>query len=103
MNLVEKKNELIDLLSKYLKNQATLENLQEFSWEIIEYFSKGKKNELPGFQNFEKEFWYTIWQIQHLADEEHEKDGITKKVLLESLDYLEKKKKIPDSFVGIRP
>jgi hypothetical protein len=78
MNLVEKKKELIELISKYLENKATLKDLQEFSWEIIDYFNARKKNELSPYQDFEKEFWYTIWQIQHLADEEHEKEGITK-------------------------
>jgi hypothetical protein len=38
-----------------------------------------------------------------LADEEHEKDGITKKTLSDALDYLKEKKKIPEDFVGIRP
>jgi hypothetical protein len=103
MNLTAKKNELMTLISKYLKNQADLESLLQFSWEIIDYFSKGKKSELPCYQNFEKEFWYAIWQIQHLADEEHEKVGITDKILLEALEFLEKKKKIPDAFTGTRP
>lgn len=102
MNLIEKKNELIKLISKYLNNQATLGELQEFAWEIIEYFSN-KKNELPARQDFEKEFWYTIWQIQHLADEAHEKKGITKQVFVDALDYLKKNKKIPATYIGLRP
>jgi hypothetical protein len=101
--IVKKKNELIELISEYLENRASLENLQLFSWEMIEYFSKSKKTELPPYQDFEQEFWYTIWQIQHLADKEHEKEGITRTVLLEALDFLKKKKEMTKSFIGLRP
>jgi hypothetical protein len=103
MNLDKKKKELIKLISEYLNNQNSLENLQKFSWDMIEYFSKNKKNELPPYQDFEKVFWYTIWQIQHVADEEHEKEGITKKILSDALDYLENKKSMPENFIGLRP
>jgi len=80
-----------------------LNNLQRFSWEIIEYFSKKEITELPPFQDFEKEFWYAIWQIQHLADEEHEKEGLTRKIFIDALDYLQKKKRIPEVYIGMRP
>ena len=103
MNLSEKKDELIQLISGYLGNEVSLEQLQKFSWEIVGYFSKRKKNELPPHQDFEKEFWYTLWQVQHLADEQHEKEGITKKVLMDALDYLQKKKRLPQDFIGKRP
>jgi hypothetical protein len=103
MNLSTKRIELIKIIFKYLDNKCDLETLQDFSWEIIEYFNRTNKLELPPYQEFEKEFWYTIWQIQHLADNEHESEGFTKKILAEALEYLQKKKKIPDNFVGIRP
>jgi hypothetical protein len=103
MNLVEKKNELIKLISDYLEGSTSLENLQKFSWEMIEYFSKSKKTELPPYQHFEKEFWYAIWQIQHLADEEHEREDIIRKIFLDALDYLKKNKKMPKDFIGMRP
>jgi len=103
MNLFEKKAELIKFISKYLENKSSVENLQKFSWEIIDYFSKTKKDELPPYEDFEREFWYTIWQIQHLVDEEHEKEGVTKKNLLDALDYLKKRKKMPENFIGLRP
>lgn len=103
MDLIKKKHELIILISKYLENEASLEDLQKFSWEMIDYFGKNKKSELPPYQSFEKEFWYTIWQIQHLADEEHEKEGITKRVLQEALEFLKENKKFPNIFTGTRP
>lgn len=100
VGLLEKKNELIYLILKYLNNEKTLQNLQEFAWETIEFFNK---SELSPCQEFEKEFWYAIWQIQHLSDEEHEKDGVTQKALSDALDYLENKKSIPENFIGRRP
>ncbi len=103
MKLSDKKTELINLILMCLDNKCTLESLQEFAWEIIDYFNTTKKTALPPYQDFEKEFWYTIWQIQHLADQEHEKEGITIKILIGALEYLQKKKKIPDSFVSRRP
>ncbi|MGE5196270.1 MAG: hypothetical protein ACM3JI_02945 [Anaerolineae bacterium] len=103
MNLVEKKKELIGLIMKFLKKRISLKDIQKFSWEMIEYFNKTKKTELPPYQDFEKELWYTIWQIQHLADEEHEREGVTRKILSDALDYLQKKKKFPENFIGKRP
>lgn len=103
MNLSAKRNELIILISGYLNNQYTLTSLQKFAWDIIDYFNVNKKTELPPYQSFEKEFWYAIWQIQHLADEEHEHEGVTKKVLTEALEYLQKKKNIPNDYEGKRP
>ncbi len=103
MDLYQKRNKLKTLIKSYLNNQRALEDLQRFAWEIIAYFNKTNKNLLPSIYDFEKECWYAIWQIQHLADQEHEKAGITRQALLEALDFLEKREKIPETFNGLRP
>ncbi len=103
MDLKVKRNELIKLLMDYFSNKSSLTELQIFSSDIIDYFADEKKNKLPSYQDFEKEFWYAIWQIQHLADIEHEREGVTARELSKALDYLVGKKKIPESFVGKRP
>ena len=103
MNISNTKTMLISNIEKYLKDEISLENIREFAWNIIEYFSKTKKTELPEYQDFEKEFWYAIWEIQHLGDENHEESGITKKTLSEALDYLNKNREIPDEYIGRRP
>lgn len=103
MDLLEKKNELIILIFDHCENRTSLEDLQKFAWDIIDYFNKSKKTDLPIYQKFENELWYTIWQIQHLADEEHENDGVTKKTLLEALDYLKGNKEFPKTCSGTRP
>jgi hypothetical protein len=103
MDLIEKKNELIELITKYLEKNVSTEQLQTFSWSVINYFSKYKKDQLPQYQKFEKEFWYAIWEIQHLADEEHENEGVTIRILKEALEFLKESKKIPDEYAGRRP
>ena len=102
MDILKKKQELINLISGYLDNRVTSDDLRKFSWEMIHFFSKNK-SELPPYQDFENEFWYTIWQIQHLVDAEHEKENVTNKILLDALDYLKSKKKMPVTFIGKRP
>jgi len=77
MNLKEEKKHLIDLLKNYLNGNIKLEVLKDFTWEIIEYFSD-KNKEFPSWNNYENVFWYAIWQIQHLAEENEE---ITKESL----------------------
>jgi len=103
MNYLQKKSELIKLLTEYSRGEISSEGLQHFSWDMIDYFSKHKKNGLPPISDFEKEFWYAIWEIQHLSDEGHEKDGVTQKTLLDALAYLNGTKKIPSNFIGTRP
>ena len=51
----------------------------------------------------EKEFWFSIWQIIHLADYEHEQDGVTKKELTKALNFLEHIEEIPMNCIGERP
>ena len=65
---------LISQLEGYLNGTVSLKVMRDFSWNMIEYFSKCKKTDLPVPQDFEKELWYAIWEIQHLADEAHEEE-----------------------------
>ena len=103
MNIFKARTLLISNIERYLNNDISLKDVREFAWDIIEYFSKATKTELPEHQDFEKEFWYAIWEIQHLGDESHEESGLTKRTLSEALDYLKKYKKIPDNYIGMRP
>jgi len=97
------KLKLIELLTQYARGEISFEPLQHFSWAMIDYFNKHNEEDLPPISDFEKEFWYAIWEIQYLADEDHEKEGVTQKTLLEALAYLNGTKKIPLNFIGTRP
>ncbi len=103
MRLSEKRNELINLILSYLDGGTSLDEMNNFSWEVIAYFTDTLQIELPPIEDFENEFWYAIWQIQHLADESHENEGITKKELKYILEFLIEKKKLPNGFYGLRP
>lgn len=103
MDFQQKKIELIKLIKNYLLKKASLKELQNFAAEIIDYFTDTPNNQLPSHQNFEKEFWYTIWQIQHIADVEHEKENVTTKELFKALEYLSGKTSMPTDCIGKRP
>ena len=103
MNMKKMKECLIDIIMKYLNHETTMKELNTFAWSLIEYFSSTNKEKLPPIEDFENEFWHAIWQIQHLSDEKHEQSGITAKTLANALDYLEKRKKIPKEYYGMRP
>jgi hypothetical protein len=98
-----KKNELIKLIKKYFFKEATLKELQIFATEIIDYFTDTQNDQLPPYQDFEDEFWHAIWQLQHVADSEHEKEGVTANELSKALDYLLGTVCIPKEYIGKRP
>ncbi|MBT5109065.1 MAG: hypothetical protein HOM25_10315 [Rhodospirillaceae bacterium] len=103
MDLNEKKETLIKLLELFLSDRIPADDLSNFSWDIIEYFSKNSNHTLPPTEKFEREFWFTIWQIQHLCDDDHISDGSAAKELSSALSYLKKDKAMPTEFVGRRP
>ncbi|MGI8543976.1 MAG: hypothetical protein ACR2MD_10960 [Aridibacter sp.] len=88
MNLSIKHSKLIHLLSQYLDNQIGYEPLNDFAWEIIDYFTENKVSNSSLNQDSENAFWYAIWQIQHLADKEHSDEGLTKREFSDILSYL---------------
>jgi hypothetical protein len=102
MELENKKNELLNLIEKYLKFQVSVEQLYEYSWQVIDYFEKNK-NILPPALDNERIFWYAIWQLQHLCDKEHEKDGTLKNALMDIVAYLKNQKNLPKYYEGKRP
>ena len=103
MNLFEAKSSLMNYMERYLNGEISLESIRDFAWSVIEWFSNDPKARLSVSCDFEKEVWYAIWEIQHLADENHEEEGVTKRTLSEALDYLKNKSKIPENYEGRRP
>ncbi len=102
MKVYKKTIELIDLLNAYIKNEANYQTLHEFSWDVIEKYVEKDSDKAP-LSNQEKIFWHSIWQLQHLADKEHENDGTLKREAIELLGYLSGRKQIPAELVGKRP
>ncbi|MCF6355739.1 MAG: hypothetical protein L3J26_11670 [Candidatus Polarisedimenticolaceae bacterium] len=103
MNLPEKYQELIMLLTKFLSGALAADVLQKFVWEVIDFFSTTEKRDLPPLEEFEKVFWYVIWEIQHLATEDHLEDGSARQVLEEALTFLKGDRDLPEEYIGRRP
>lgn len=103
MNIKTEKEKLKNLIKSYLKKNISCEDLNSFVWGKIAYFSSKESELSPYDEESEGEYWYAIWQIQHLADSEHEKDGLLKVELLNIMEYFEKKKTLPKKFYGKRP
>ncbi|MDA3798969.1 MAG: hypothetical protein PF692_07805 [Kiritimatiellae bacterium] len=100
MNLFNKLNELVSLLQRYLSGEVSIEALNEFVWEVIDFFDKSNSNDLPKQCEFEREFWYAVWQIQHLVGEE---EKLVRKEITEMLGYLTNENTMPKEYEGRRP
>jgi len=103
MNLKSKQQELIDFIQAFLEDKIELNKLNDFAWDVIELFTVTSKDSLPLPEDFEKSFWYAIWQIQHLSVESHMKKDRIKKDLRKILFYLIHYKKLPKNLIGNRP
>lgn len=103
MDLKAKFNELLQLLIGFIAGRVSCVDLQLFAWEVIDYFTDTPPGELPAEEKFERAFWYAIWQIQHLCDDEHEDEGVTKRELEKALAYMKGEAKMPEECVGRRP
>ncbi len=103
MDLKVKSEELQVLLTDFIKGEASNDELQSFAWDVIDHFTNSSSDRLPAEEEFEKSFWYAIWQVQHLCDDDHVNDGTTKREILTTLAYMKGEKEIPESCVGQRP
>lgn len=103
MNLSEKYQELIMLLTQFLNGTLASDVLQKFVWEVIDFFSTTEKRDLPPVEEFEKVFWYVVWEVQHLATEDHLEDGSAQQVLEGALTFLKGERSLPEEYIGRRP
>ncbi|NGX39881.1 MAG: hypothetical protein KR126chlam1_01218 [Chlamydiae bacterium] len=103
MNMEKEKTDLKKIIYGYFQKTVSLEDLNAYAWEKIQDYSKCKAS-LPEYdEKLEGEYWYAIWQIQHLADSEHLDDGLLQQKLLDILAIFDKKKSLPRKFYGKRP
>ncbi len=103
MNLSKRRDELSMLISSFLAGKSSYQELQDFVWDVIDFFSEKPPDQLPPMEDFENVFWYAIWQVQHLCSEDHVDDKNTYRELKETLDYLNQTKSLPKNFFGKRP
>ena len=103
MDFNKKKGEAAKVIQLFLDKKATLQELQEYSWKIIDEFSNKNEENIPVHQEEESVFWFAIWQLQHLAGEEHLKDGTLERELRITLKYLLNQIPMPVGTYGLRP
>jgi hypothetical protein len=103
MNFNKKKSQLINLIELFLKGKISTTDLQNYAWNTIDDFSPEKWKKSVVANQDENIFWFTIWQIQHLADEDHLKDGTLRRELKLTLNYLLNKIPIPKKIIGKPP
>ena len=51
----------------------------------------------------ERTYWCALWTAQHLADEEHWRDGLPQRDLSVLIDALRHRRELPDGWQGRRP
>ncbi len=103
MNIIEEKQKLSRLLKQYLNNEIDHCVINNYVWDIIEYFTDTPAKELPKVTLDEKSFWYAIWEVQHLADSEHIECNSIQEDLKEALAILNNVKPMPTEYIGKRP
>jgi hypothetical protein len=101
MDMTLAKNKLIKTLENFLEGKISNEELLQFVWGIIDYFTNTPKENLPKTESSENVFWFAIWQIQHLAGESIESKNSMR--LAEVLKYLREEKILPPNMFGCRP
>ena len=77
-----------------------MDRLNDFAWNVIDFFSDSRGEDLPPPSTCEREFWYAIWRIQHLAGESSD---LIKEELPTILSYLTKESQLPRECEGRRP
>lgn len=102
MNYKKKRKEASKVIEHYLSKKKTMQELYDYSWkEIYEFSSENQHEQLMNEDG--SVFWFAIWQIQHLASEEHFKDGSLKRELKQTLKYLLDQTPLPQGVYGLPP
>lgn len=96
------KDEIICLIECFLAGKKTIQELQDCAWNVIDELSK--ENTTDASKDIDsKVFWFAIWQIQHLASEEHLQDGTLQRELKKTLKYLLNPTSMPANTYGLPP
>ena len=101
--LAEFKPRLVETLRKYLGGELSHQDASDFSWSVISAWENRNMVLSNPYQKGEHVFWASIWSTQHLADEEHWKDGCTHRELGRYLHLLESNGELARDEEGNRP
>ena len=94
--------EVSNLIKDFLNKNKKLYVLQEYAWKNIdEYLARNQIEEIIDADT--PVFWFAIWQLHHLADEEHLRDGTLERNLKQTLQYLLNQSPMPPNAYGLPP
>ncbi len=103
-NLIQvETKEFISILSGYLNQEITHIKIQAYIDRIFDKWENLNIDEGTPYSKGEKEFWCSVWSTQHLASEDHWKDGITQVDLGLILKVLKGQSVLPSGYTGKRP
>ena len=91
-------------LKIYLKQEWTHNEMRNYLWKIIDEWNQipDADKQVP-ISSKEQMIWFVVWNIIHIADEEHWNDGITGNEIKNCIDFLEMKQEFPKDYLARRP
>ena len=89
-------------IEEYSESKLTHEEMQKYIDNIFDLWDNLDCDKTVETSKEEEIFWHTVWTIQHVADEEHFKDGITQKEIANCMTYF-KNGTLPKGYVARRP
>ena len=94
---------LSDAIQRYLDGATSHETIRDVAWSIIERWSslaiEGETPESPD----EEALWAAVWAVQHFADDEHWRDGVTRRSLEPLQIALRDRTALPTGWSAPRP
>jgi len=96
-------DELADHLERYLAGELSHVGLQELIERHFGAWEQDPVWQAAEYAAGEHTYWCAIWAAQHLADEDHWRDGLPQKELSFLLPFLRDRHALPKGWDGRRP
>ena len=94
---------LITQLEDYLAGRLSHEDIQTRVEQHFKAWDTDAAWHAAPYAPGERAFWCALWTAQHLADDEHWKDGLPQRDLLVIIDALRHNRELPVGWQGRRP
>jgi hypothetical protein len=93
---------LIQKLKEYSESNISHCDMQKYIDSIFDLWYGLDCDKTIEKSKEEEIFWHAVWTMQHVADEEHFKDGITQKEIVKCLNFLNNNY-LPKGYIANRP
>ena len=102
--LDEHRAQLRDNVKSYLSSKISHSDISIYAWKVIDDWAVIKEQvKSEPYIKGEQAFWACIWSIIHLANEEHEKDGLPQRELPKLLESMVSGGDLPEGYKAQRP